>query len=70
MKIKLKVHVNSSIERVAKISDGEFEVWIKEKPVGGKANKHLEKTLSRCFGSKCKIISGFSSKIKFVQVQD
>ena len=68
MKIKVKVHPNSSQEKVVKISDKEYEVWIKEKPVDGKANASLEKILKKYFGKPAKIISGFTSRKKIVEV--
>ena len=68
MKIKIKVHSNSSQEKIEKIEDNFFEVWIKEKPIDGKANKYLEKFLKDKFGS-AKVISGFTSKTKIVEIQ-
>jgi len=68
MKLKIKVHANSSQEKIVKIQEGFYEVWIKEKPVEGKANLSLEKFLKKKFGVKCKIVSGFNSKIKSVEV--
>ncbi len=68
MKIKIKVHTNSSQEKIEKIREGEFEVWIKEKAVDGKANKYLEKFLGKYFGKQIKITSGFTSRNKIVEV--
>jgi uncharacterized protein YggU (UPF0235/DUF167 family) len=68
MIIKTKVHPNSSQVKIEKIKNGFYEVWIKEKPVDGNANSALEKFLKREFGFKCKVISGFTSKIKKVEV--
>lgn len=70
MKIKLKVHANSSREKVEKISEKEYGIWIKEKPIEGKANKSIEILLKEYFGKNCKITSGFISNIKFVEVYD
>ena len=68
MKIKVKVHPNSSQEKVVKISDKEYEVWIKEKPVDGKANGFLEKFLKKYFKKEVKIVSGFTGRKKTVEV--
>ncbi len=70
MKIKLKVHANSSQEKASKVSDKEYEIWIKEKPIDGKANSYIEKFLKKelNFKGKVKIVSGFTSKIKIVEV--
>jgi uncharacterized protein (TIGR00251 family) len=67
-RVKIKVHANSSREKIEKISDCEYEVWIKEKPVDGKANIYLEKFLKKEFGKSAKVVSGFSSKIKFIEI--
>jgi uncharacterized protein (TIGR00251 family) len=68
MKFKIKVHANSSQEKILKISEKEYEVWIKERPLYGKANFYLEKFLKKQFDKPVKIVSGFSSKIKFVEL--
>ena len=68
MKIKVKVHANSSKEEVKKVDEG-LEVWLKEKAVDGKANLMLVKILKKYFGCDVKIKSGFTSRIKVVEVQ-
>ena len=50
MIIKVKVHPGSTREEVRKINDGEFEIWILEKAIGGKANFSLIKILAKEFG--------------------
>jgi len=44
-----------------------YRVEIRAKPVDGKANIEIEKFLSKHFGKKLKIISGFKSKIKLLK---
>ena len=68
MKIKIKIHSNSSQEKIEKISENEFEVWIKEKPIQGKANEELIKLLKKYFRKPVKIVFGFNSKIKLIEV--
>lgn len=70
MRIKIKLHPNSSQEKIVKLNDKEYEVWIKEKPVDGKANEKLIKILKKNFKKDIKIISGFSSRIKILEVKD
>ncbi|MBU2612135.1 MAG: DUF167 domain-containing protein [Nanoarchaeota archaeon] len=70
MKIKVKVHSNSSMDKMKMISEGNYEVWVKEKPIEGKANIYLEKFLKKEFGKKCRIVSGFSSKMKVFELLD
>jgi len=68
MKIKVKVHSGSSQEKINKLNRTEYEVWLKKRPVEGKANLEMIKLLKKYF--KCreiKIISGFSSKNKILE---
>jgi len=68
MKIKIKVKPNSSKEEIKKISEGDFVVWLKEKPVDNKANIKLMKLLKKYFKQDAKIISGFTSKNKIIEL--
>ena len=70
MKIKLKVHANSSRDKLTRINDSNYELWIKEKPIEGKANSYIEKFLKKELGVHVKIVSGFSSKIKTLDIKD
>lgn len=65
---KVKVHANSSQEKI-KEEVGEIEVWIKEKPIEGKANDSIEKILKKYFKKRVKIVSGFNSKFKKILIE-
>ena len=67
MKIKVKVHPNSSKEDIRKTNEY-LEVWLKEKPIDSKANVKLLKMLRKYFRKPVKIKSGFTSRIKVVEV--
>lgn len=68
MKIKIKLHPNSSQEKIEEIEkDKEYEVWIKEKPIDGKANIELIKVLKKYFKKDVKIIHGLKSREKVVE---
>ena len=71
MKIHIKLHPNSSLEKIEEIEkDKEYEVWIKEKPIEGKANEELVRILKRYFKSReIKITSGFTSRKKIVEIK-
>jgi len=69
IKIKIKLHPNSSKEQIKKISKKELEVWIKEKPIDNKANVKLIKMLKKYLGKEVKIISGFKSRRKTVEIK-
>ena len=67
MKIFVKAKPRSKEERVEKIDDTHFIVFVKEPPVQGKANIAIGKALSEYFGisvSSIRLTSGFSSKEK------
>jgi uncharacterized protein (TIGR00251 family) len=66
-KIKVKLHPGSSQEKINKISENEFEVWIKEKPIDGKANLALEKFLKKELGFSYKVVRGFKSREKVLE---
>ena len=70
MKIKVKIHPNSSLEKVVKMGEKEYEVWVKETPLEGKANLALEKFLKKYFGKPAKIVFGLKSRKKVVEISD
>ena len=69
MKIKIKLHPSSSQEKIEEIvKDKEYEVWIKEKPIDGKANEELVKVLKKYFKKQVKIVHGLKSREKIVEI--
>jgi len=69
MKVNVKLHPNSSKEQIKKISEKELEIWIKEKPIDNMANIKLIKTLKKYFNKDIKIVSGFTSKNKVIEIK-
>lgn len=69
MKFSLRVHANSSQERIEKTSDG-FEIWIKEKPINGKANTAIIKLFKKTLQKTIKIVSGLTSNNKIIEIKD
>jgi uncharacterized protein (TIGR00251 family) len=70
MKLSIKLHPNSSQEKIEEIEkDKKYEVWIKEKPIDGKANEELIKILKKYFKKQVNIVSGFKSREKVVEVR-
>ena len=69
MKFSLRVHANSSQERIEKTSDG-FEIWIKEKPINGKANTAIIKLFKKKLQKTIKIVSGLTSNNKIIEIKD
>lgn len=69
MKIKLKVQPNSSRQEIQKSIDGTIsKVFLKKSAKDNKANKELEKLLSKYFKARVEIIKGHTSKIKTIEV--
>jgi uncharacterized protein (TIGR00251 family) len=72
MKIRVKVKPNSSTEEVSQEGDS-LIVKVKEPPREGKANQAVIKLLAQHFGvpkSQVRILSGFTSENKLIQVID
>ncbi|MGA8848386.1 MAG: DUF167 domain-containing protein [Dehalococcoidia bacterium] len=70
MKIQVKVKPNSRTEEISREGDS-FIVKVKEPPKEGKANQAVVKLLAEHFGvpqSQVRILSGFKSKNKVVEV--
>ena len=70
MRIKIKLHPGSSQEKLEKLNELEYEIWIKEKPIDGKANNYLMKFLKKEFGCEAKVVGGFTSRLKTVELED
>lgn len=72
-KISVKVVPNSKIEQVQTSFDGAIKVWVKEKPVDGKANLALIELLSKHLDvpkSSIEIISGQKNRNKLIGIKD
>ena len=70
MKINIKVKSSSSQEKVEKIDDQNYLVWLKEKPIDGKANVKLMKILRKYFKKEVEITSGLTSKNKIIEIKN
>ncbi|MEK7659007.1 MAG: DUF167 domain-containing protein [Patescibacteria group bacterium] len=71
MKIFVKAKPNSKEEKVEKIDEKNYIVWVKEPPVKGKANNAIKNALAVYFktgSSSVKIISGYSSRNKIIEI--
>jgi uncharacterized protein (TIGR00251 family) len=67
----LDVHVKPKSKLFQlKVEGDELVVSCREAPVKGKANKELLKQLSRLFGRKVTLVSGFTSRQKRFLVSD
>ena len=71
MKIFVKAKPNSREEKVEKISENNFAVFVKETPEKGKANEAIRNALAVYFkvaSSRIKIVSGYSSRNKVIEI--
>ena len=69
IKVNVKIHLNSSKEQIKKVGEKGLEIWIKEKPIDNRANIKLIKTLKKYFNRDIKIVSGFTSKNKVIEIK-
>ena len=71
MKINVKAKPLAYEEKVKKIGQDSFEVWVKEPPVKGLANMAIRNALAEYFDvshTKVRLVWGFSSKNKIFEI--
>lgn len=71
MLFKVRVQSKSSTQRVERIGEGEFKVWLQSAPEGGKANAELIELIAGFFGVKksaVRFVAGAKSRRKIVEV--
>ena len=71
MKIFVKAKPSSREEKVEKTDDLNYVVSVKEPPIKGKANEAIRNALAVYFkvgSSKVKIISGYTSRNKVIEI--
>jgi len=73
MEIFIRVKPAASKNRIKKLEEKSFSVWVKEPPVKGRANKAVVKLLADYFNvsvSRLRIKSGLKSKHKTIEIID
>jgi len=73
MKIFVKVKIRAKEEKIEKIGENNYVVFVKERPKKGLANKAVIKILSRYFKVPQKnvvIVSGLSSRRKLIVIYE
>jgi len=71
MKISVKVKANSKSEKVEKINDNEYNIWVKSPAKEGRANEAVIECLSGHFDipkSRINILKGYKNKNKLVEI--
>lgn len=71
MKISVTVRPNAKQERLEKVAESNFLVWVKEKPQEGKANQAAIEILAEHFGvakSRVTLLKGQTSRQKVFEI--
>ena len=71
MKIFIKVHPNANKERIEKMDEDHYAVWVKEPPIKGMANQAVVRALAEYFKiapSRVKIVSRYASRQKTIEI--
>jgi len=69
MVISVKVKFGSDKREIEKIDETNYIVFLKERPVKGKANKEMLQLLEKYFNKNAKIISGKTLSKKLVKIE-
>ena len=72
MKISLKVSAKSKQNKIVKISDAEYKVYVSTAPERGKANEKVCELLAKYFGvrkSSIRIVRGETSNKKIIEIE-
>ena len=65
--LRIKVKPSSNKNKIVKMENGVFKIWLKSAPEKGKANKELQKYLKKVTGIPIKIVSGLTSENKTIE---
>ncbi|MBI4359275.1 MAG: DUF167 domain-containing protein [Candidatus Nealsonbacteria bacterium] len=71
MRIFVKVKAKAREDRIEKKDDSHFDVWVKEPPVAGRANRAVLRRVGECFRvppARMKIVSGLASRQKIIEL--
>lgn len=72
MKIFVRAKPRSREERVEKVDDTHFTVWVKEAPQQGKANEAVIRALAEYLGiapSRMNVVRGDTAKQKTIEIE-
>jgi len=71
LRVSVRVKAGSSREKVEKLDDSSYAVWVRAKPTDGKANEAVIKILADYFDtakSNVTLLKGHTSKIKIFEI--
>lgn len=73
MKIIVKTKPGSKNDKIEKIDESNYIIYVKEPPIDGRANAALIKLLAKYFDispSLIEIISGFMARVKVIEINN
>lgn len=71
LKIRVKVKTRAKEDRVDRLAEGQYKVWVKAAPEKGRANEAVIEALSKHLGvprSRILVVAGKTSTQKTVQI--
>jgi len=71
MLIKIKAYPSAGKKEIIKKEEDSFEIWIKEKPVQGQANRAIRSILSDHFNvpiNDVRLVRGFKQRNKVFEI--
>ena len=68
-KLRIRVKPNARKNKVEKMSDGIFKIWVNNPSIKGKANKELISYLRCITGKAVNIICGLTSRNKIIEFE-
>jgi uncharacterized protein (TIGR00251 family) len=69
VRIRVTVKTNARENRVERVGDDEYVVSVKAAPKRGRANAALLNVLSKHFGGQARILTGFTSRHKVIEIE-
>ncbi|MEK6914656.1 MAG: DUF167 family protein [Nanoarchaeota archaeon] len=70
MIINVKVHSNSKKQKIDKLSEDSYLIYLKKPAEDNKANLELLKLLKKNLKTEVKIIKGFKSRNKIIEIKN
>jgi uncharacterized protein len=71
LRLAVAAHPGARVERVELLDDGTLGVWVRPRPIEGRANAAIERAIAAALGLKprqVEIVDGATSKRKIVDV--
>ncbi len=71
LRLAVIAHPGARADRVSMIDDTTLGVWVRARPVEGKANTAIERVLATSFGLRprqVKVVAGLASRTKIVEI--